>query len=102
MDPKNPEVRGYILLVLLSNPSRHHSNALYRWGVRRGGKTGKHKKSRSKEKVVFFSSASLYTARKWEAVTQGITGGIDHPTRRKTQGTDIVKLMSFTPCYAYP
>ena len=33
----------------------------------------KSQKSRSEEKVVSFSSASLFPARKWEAVTQGGT-----------------------------
>ena len=32
-------------------------------------------KSRSEEKVVGFSSASLFSAVKWEAVTQGGTRG---------------------------
>ena len=42
-------------------------------GVRRKGKTGKHGKvkSRNEEKVVGFSSASLFPVRKWEAITQG-------------------------------
>ena len=48
-------------------------------------------KSRTKEKVVDFSSASIFTARKREAVILvGIKGTI-HPTRRKTQGAGIVK-----------
>ena len=42
-------------------------------------------------KVVGSSSASLFTARKKEAVTQGGTRGIDHPTRKRTQGVGIVK-----------
>ena len=48
-------------------------------------------KSRSEEKVVGFSSASLFPARKREAVTQAGTRGIDHPMWRKTQGACIVK-----------
>ena len=48
-------------------------------------------KSRSEEKVVGYRSASLLTARKWEAVAQGRTRGIDHSTRRKTQGASIIK-----------
>ena len=43
------------------------------------------------EKVVGFSSASLFPARKLETVTQGGTKGIDHLTRRRTQGVGIVK-----------
>ena len=38
-----------------------------------------------------FSSASLFPARKWEADTQGGTRRIYHPTRKRTQGADIVK-----------
>ena len=34
----------YIFLLLKSNPIRHHSEALYRWGLRKRGKTGKHEK----------------------------------------------------------
>ena len=50
-------------------------------------KTGR---SRSVDKVVSFSSTILFLARKWEAVTQGGTRGID-PTWRKTKGAGIVK-----------
>ena len=48
-------------------------------------------KSRSEEKVVGFSSSSLFPARKRNAVTQGVTRGIDHQTQRRTQGAGIVK-----------
>ena len=41
--------------------------------------------------MVVFNSASLFPARKQEAVTQGGTKGIDHPTQRKTEAVDIVK-----------
>ena len=63
----------YILLLLLrSNPSRQHSEVLYRWG---GGKEKredrKTRKSRSKEKIVGFSPSSLLPGRKLEAVTHG-------------------------------
>ena len=39
-----------LLLLLLSNPSRKHSKVLYRWGVRRRGKTGNHGKEAVKRK----------------------------------------------------
>ena len=45
----------------------------------------------SEEKMVGFSSASLFPARKWEAFTQGRTIEIDHLTRRRTQGAVIDK-----------
>ena len=48
----------------------------------------KSRKSRSEEKVVSFSAASLFPARKGDAVTQG---GTDHLTRRRTQGAGTVK-----------
>ena len=62
-------------------------------------------KSRSEEKMVGFSSAFLFSARKREAftrvslflsrkresVTQNVTKGIDNPSRRKTQGAGIIK-----------
>ena len=41
--------------------------------------------------MVGFSSVSLFPARKREAFTQGGTRGIDHPTRRITQGAGIIK-----------
>ena len=47
-------------------------------------KDRKTRKTRSEEKGVSFSSASLFPIRNLEAVTQGGTRGIDHPTRRKT------------------
>ena len=55
-------------------------------------KDRKSQKIISEEKVVSFSSASLCPARKWDAVIEGGTRvGIDHQTRRRTQGADIVK-----------
>ena len=53
-----------LFFLLRSNLSRQHSKVLYHWEVRRRGKAGKTRKSRSKEKVVGFSSASLFPARK--------------------------------------
>ena len=74
------------LLLLKCNPSKQHSKVLYRCGVRGKGKAQKTRKSRSKEKVVGFSSASLFPERKREAVNQGGTRDIDHTTRRKNPG----------------
>ena len=54
------------------NPKRQHSKLLYRWGVRRRGKTGKHGEI-EEENVATFSSASLFPARKGKAVSQGGT-----------------------------
>ena len=51
--------------------------------------------------MVGFSSASLFPARKWEAVTQGGTRGIDHPMGRKTQGPGIVKDWEDNPDYGH-
>ena len=51
----------------------------------------KRKENRSKEKVVGFSSASLFPARKREALTQGGTRGIDHLTQRRNQEAGVVK-----------
>ena len=48
-------------------------------------------KSISEEKVVSFSPASIFPARKREAATLDGTRGIDHPTRRKTQVAGIDK-----------
>ena len=51
------------------------------------------------EKVVGFSLASLFLAKKGEAVTQGRTKGIDHQTRRRTQGAGIVKGWEYNYYY---
>ena len=48
-------------------------------------------RSKSEEKVVGFSSASLFLSRKREAITREETLEIDHPTRRITRGAGIVK-----------
>ena len=48
-------------------------------------------RSRSEEKGVCFSSASLILARKWESVTQSGTRGTDNLMWRKTQGSSIIK-----------
>ena len=60
------------------------------WGKEKR-KDGRTWKSTSEEKVVGFSSASLFPARRREAVTQDGIRGIDHSTRRRTQGAGIVK-----------
>ena len=62
----------YIYIFLKSNPSRQHSKVLYRWGVgQEKRRERKSRKIRSEEKVVGFSSASVFLARKLQAVTQG-------------------------------
>ena len=63
---------------------------LYHWEVRRRGKR-KTQKSKREEKVVGFTSASIFLVRKREAVTHGGTRRADHLTRRRTQETSIVK-----------
>ena len=63
---------------------------IYRWEVKRKRKDRKTQKSRSEEKVVGFSSAYLFPARKWEAVTLGGTSLKDLPMWR-TQGASIIK-----------
>ena len=67
---------------------------LHHLGDQEKRKDRKTRKNRSEENVVWFSSASLFPARKREDVTQGGTmepRGIDNLTRRKTQGAGIVK-----------
>ena len=48
-------------------------------------------KSRSKEKLVGFSSTSLFPTRKQETVTQGGKRGTNHLTWRRTQGLGMSK-----------
>ena len=55
------------------------------------GAKEKRNRSRSKEKMAGFSSASLFTVRKWEAITQGGTRGIDNLVQRRTQEASIAK-----------
>ena len=76
----------YILLLLRSNHSRHNIAGGYE--KRKDIKT---RRSRSEEKVVGFSSTSLFPTRKREAVTQNGTRGIYHLMWRRTQGTGIIK-----------
>ena len=49
------------------------------------------KQCKREEKVVGFSSASLFPTRKWKSVAQGGTRGIDYQTWRRMQGAGIVK-----------
>ena len=81
-----------ILFLLKSNPNSQHSKAICCWGIRRRRKR-KALKSRSEEKVLGFSSASLFPISiwKWEAVTQGGTRGIDYLMWKKTWGASIIK-----------
>ena len=55
---------------------------------RKGRKT---QKSRGEEKLAGFNLASLFLARKQEAVTQGGARQIDLPMWRRTKGAHIVK-----------
>ena len=55
------------------------------------GRNRKTRQSRSEKKVASFSSASLFPARKREAVTQGGTMVTDHLTRRRNQGAGRAK-----------
>ena len=88
-----PKTARFLLLLLLrsrSRPSRQHSKVPYHWGVRR--KDWKTRKSKNEEKVAGFISASLFSGRKREVVTQAGTMGIDHLTRRRTKGASFVKV----------
>ena len=77
-------------ILLKSNPRRQHSKGQELKGQEKR-KDRKVWYSRSEEKVLDFSSVSLFPARKRKTVTQGGTRGIDHSTRRKIQGAGIVK-----------
>ena len=72
------------------NPSRQHSNVLYRWESEVRRRKLRKNRSGKREKVVGFNSGSLLAAWKREAVTQAGTRGIDHLMWR-TQGAGIVK-----------
>ena len=82
--PLRPENIILLLLLLLrNNPSRQYPKVLYRWEVRRRGKTEKHRKVRVKKKMVGVNLSSLFPAKEWEAVTQSGTRGIDYKTKRR-------------------
>ena len=76
------------LLLLRSNPSRQHLEALYHWRGRRGYEKRKDKKTqkgRSKKKVVGFSSAGRRKSSTMETMR------IDSLMLRITQKVGIVK-----------
>ena len=77
--------------VLLSNPSRQHSEALNHWGARRRGKKGKHRNIA--KKVVSFSSVSLFPSRKWEAVTKGGNYKDRPPDAEDNQGSQYHQML---------
>ena len=56
-----------------------------------GQEKRKDRKLRSEEKVVCFSSAFQFHTRKWEAVIQGGTKGIEQLKWKRTQRAGIVK-----------
>ena len=62
-----------LLLLLKSKPQQAAFKGTISWGVQEKRKERKTQKSRSEEKVVGFSSASLFPTRKWKPVTQGGT-----------------------------
>ena len=56
---------------------------MLKYAISLGGQKDENRESRSEEKMVSFSSASLFTARKRETVNQGGTRGIDHRLGRE-------------------
>ena len=82
-----------IFLLLRSNPSRQHVKVLYHWGARRKGKTGNHGKVGVETKwwVLAHPPYSPKEMGGSHLVWNHLTSGIDHLTRRRTQGACIVK-----------
>ena len=80
----------YIYILLRSNSSRQLKGSISLGGQEKS-KGRKTRKSRSEKKVVSFSSASLFSARKRGAVTRAGIRVIYHQKWRKTQGAGIVK-----------
>ena len=83
------DIKELLLLLLRSNPSWQRSKVLYRWGVRRRGKTGKHGKVGVKRKVWVLAHPPY--SRKETGGSHHVTRGIDHLTRRRTQEAGVVK-----------
>ena len=73
-----------IIIIIKEEPQQSALKGTISLGDEEKGKDRKTRKRRSEEKVVSFTSASVLPPRKWEAVTQGGTRGLDHPTRRRT------------------
>ena len=82
-----------LLLLLRSNPSRQHSQVLYRWGFRRRGKTGKQGKIGGKRKWWLLDQSPYSPQGNWKQSpkVEPFKQGIDHLTRRRTQEAGIIK-----------
>ena len=72
-----------IYIYNMSNPSSSTQKYYIAGGLGEEERRGKQRKSRSEEKVVDFSSDSLFPERKREVVTLGGTRWIDQLTRRE-------------------
>ena len=70
---------------------------LHRGKINKRRKDRKTQKSRSEEKVVGFSSISLFCTRKWESVTQGETMGTNNPMQRTQRlSSKVGRIMKIT------
>ena len=74
-----------LYILLGSNPIEAALKGIISLGGLEKRKDRKKLKSRSEEKVVGFSSASLFSTRKREVVTLGGTRGINHLIQRITK-----------------
>ena len=79
------------ILLLKSNSSTHYSKALYDWGVRRRGKTGKHGNVEAKRKWWVLAQTPYSQQGKWRKSPSVDPMGIDHPTRRIIKGAGKIK-----------
>ena len=77
------------LLLLLAGSTQRYYNTEVSGEEKRQENTKRYEGRES----VGFSSASLFPARKREAITQGGTREIDHLMWRITSGTDIIKRL---------
>ena len=87
----NPDSLHPHPILLLNNPSRQHSKALYHWGVRRRERTGKHGKVGVKRKRQVLVQLSFSLQGNGRQSLRLETGGQPHPMWWRTQGPSIVK-----------
>ena len=78
-----------IIIIIKEQPQQAALKGTISLWVQEKRKDMKTQKSKNKEKVVGFNSASLFLARKLEVVTQSGARGIDHLMWRETQGAGI-------------
>ena len=82
---------AHIVIVIKEEPQQAALEVLYCWRGQEKRKEKETWKSRSEGKVVGLAHPP-YSSQVNGRLSPRVETGIDHPTRRKTQGADIVKV----------